>query len=207
MEPDYCLFASQPHQCKVLKLHGSTNWAACKNCHDTPLQIVKASPIAEGYQLVDPFTEDMDWPFRMVTDVLAKTKCVHCKATNVLEPLLIPPTWSKAVANSPMTSVWNAAVEEIKEAFQIIVIGYSLPSTDTFFQYLLALGLAENSSLHRVVVVNIDDSEEMQKRYRTVFSRSLMARGRLKFLTEVSFEEFIITHMEAVGTQLEWNHV
>ena len=38
-------------------------------------------------------------------------------------------------------------------------------------------------------------------------TKIIVGRRRLKFLTEVSFEEFIVTRMEAVGTQLEWNNV
>ena len=38
-------------------------------------------------------------------------------------------------------------------------------------------------------------------------TKIIVGRRRLKFLTEVSFEEFVAKYMEDVGTQLEWNHV
>ena len=66
-----------------------------------------------------------------------------------------------------------------------------MPQTDTFFQYLLTLGLQANSGFHRVVVVNKDTSDALKDRYSRVFSRSLIDRGRLKFAPQDSFEQFV----------------
>lgn len=96
-------------------------------------------------------------------------------------------------------------MKEIMNAFQIIVIGYSMPSTDTFFQYLLTLGLYSNAAFNRVAVVNRDDSDDLRERYRRVFSRSLHDRGRLKFLTnKITFQNFVQKYMKTVGEQVEW---
>ena len=118
----------------------------------------------------------------MVTNVLKRQACTNeeCGTTGNLEPVIIAPTWSKAVARTPLVGVWSQAVKEIQEAAQIIVIGYSLPKTDTFFQYLLTLGLKSNPKLFRLVVVNKDDSAELKNRYKEVFARSLHDRGRLR---------------------------
>src|SRR5262249_47151515 len=100
-----------------------------------------------------------------------------------------------------LSSVWGKAVSVIREAAQIVVVGYSMPPTDTFFQYLLTLGLSENPHLHRVVIVNPDCSESTTNRYRRVFARSLADRGRLKFLA-VPFAELagFMGHL----AKLEW---
>jgi len=184
---------------KVFKLHGSLNWASCSSCGNK-IQVVNASPIPEGHR-IDPFIDDSQlFPFKMFTKVLPEIKCTECEKTGVLAPFIIPPTWSKAVEGEPIAPVWAKAIKEIKNAFQIIVIGYSLPPTDTFFQYLLTLGLAENRNLHRIIVVNKDNSEEMKLRYEKVFSRSLKDRNRLMFLSGVNmsgrifsgtFEDFV----------------
>lgn len=92
----------------------------------------------------------------------------------------------------------------LKDVFQIIVIGYSMPSTDTFFQYLMALGLKENPALNRIVVVNVDNSDELKRRYEKTFSRSLKDRGRLKFWTHTTFQDFVTHNMETIGTVVEW---
>jgi len=190
---------------KLLKLHGSTNWAYCLKCRH-PIQIVQPTPIPPGH-IPDPFLEDGNQiNFRMVTNVLKNTPCENCKEKDVLEPVVIPPTWSKAIDKTPLVKVWETAVNEIRNAFQIVVIGYSMPPTDTFFQYLLTLGLSSNAAFHRVVVVNKDDSGGFRERYLRVFSRSLHDRGRLKFLlsNKMTFQRFIVEYMKRVGEQVEW---
>lgn len=129
--------------------------------------------------------------FRMVTSVLAKTPCNHCKQKGTLEPVVISPTWSKLVEKTPLAEVWKAAVDAIRDAYQIVVIGYSMPQTDTFFQYLLTLGLSNNQKLHRVVVVNTDSSDAFRSRYKRVFSRSLDDRGQLLFVKDKDFRRFV----------------
>lgn len=54
-----------------------------------------------------------------------------------------------------MQPVWKKAVEAIKTATRICVIGYSMPETDAFFKFLLALGLAENDRLYKLIVVDL----------------------------------------------------
>ena len=198
---DYCLSSSVAHDnFKVLKLHGSTNWASCQNCKDH-LQIIFPNPIPPSHS-IDPFLKDgTRLFFEMVTNVMLNTPCDQCKEEGTLEPVVIPPTWSKAVSGTPLAKVWEMAVNEIKNVFQIIVIGYSLPPSDTFFQYLLTLGLSTNANLHRVIVINNDDSAEFKQRYERVFSRSLNARGRLIFRNK-TFDEFIHSEMTVFGGQI-----
>ena len=203
MGPEYWVTPARPGFL-LLKLHGSTNWAVCGECK-ADLQVVSISPVAEGYSLRPLFPGDVgSIEFAMATSVLPKTKCARCQKTEVLEPFIIPPTWSKRVAKSPLVRVWTSAVQALKSASQIVVVGYSLPNTDTFFQYLLTLGLASNPQLQRVVVVDVDRTEGFQERYRRVFSRSLDARKRLKFLTGTTFQQFVQDHMERVATYVEW---
>lgn len=145
----------------------------------------------------------------MTIEKVQNAKCptpLTCKRTEPLKPLLIPPTWSKAIGNTALASVWSAAVSEIRTAFQIVVIGYSMPPIDTFFQYLLTLGLQTNPNLHRVVVVNLDDSEEFKDRYKKVFARGLYARGRLQF-NPLQFAQFVgsgMTNdpMQRIGSEM-----
>jgi len=70
-----------------------------------------------------------------------------------LLPALLPPTWRK-VFEGPMSSVWDAAVEALRSATRIIVIGFSIPPGDIHFKYLLAAGLRQSISLRDVVFVD-----------------------------------------------------
>ena len=55
-----------------------------------------------------------------------------------------------------------------------------MPPTDTFFQYLLTLGLGKNSVLSRIIVVNPMEGGE-EERYSKVFARALPDRQQLQF--------------------------
>lgn len=197
---DYCLTPDASlDSFNILKLHGSTNWAFCRACNNQ-LQVIQPSPVPPGHTHISLDNGQLI-SFQMVTSVLPNTPCAKCEEKGTLEPVVIPPTWSKAVHDTPLVKVWETAVNETKKAFQVIVIGYSMPPTDTFFQYILTLGLSLNPNLYRVVVVNKDGSDELRQRYEKVFSRSLKDRGRLNFLN-ISFDKFVNDRMRDIGSQV-----
>ena len=47
-----------------------------------------------------------------------------------------------------------------------MVIGYSMPVTDTFFKYLFALGSDSDVHLERFVVINGPHGEESEQRFK-----------------------------------------
>lgn len=197
---DYCLSSGMAGDIfMVLKLHGSTNWAFCRACKNQ-LQVVRPSPVPAGSTHIS-LEDGQTIYFQMVTSVLPNTPCEKCGEKGALEPVVIPPTWSKVVGGTPLAKVWETAVNEIKKAFQIIVIGYSLPPTDTFFQYLLTLGLSTNANLHRVIVINNDNSTEFKQRYEKVFARSLSDRGHLIFFGK-TFNQFVHDDMNLIGSEI-----
>ncbi len=115
----------------LLKLHGSTNWAICE-CNKIQVLGKKAT--------ADPSA------FRSM-------RCSSCQRVG-LRLLLVPPSWDKSEYSRIMQPVWRKAVDAIKTATRICVIGYSMPETDAFFKFLLALGLAENDHLYKLIVVD-----------------------------------------------------
>lgn len=203
VHPEYCLAEaskSSSNRFRVLKLHGSANWAVCSDdgC-SKHFQVLPADPFlpAQGARVSPKDGSSLN--FAMVTRVMAQSICTSCKGNQTLSPMIIPPTWSKMVEGSPISKVWEKAVSELETAFQIVVIGYSMPVTDTFFQYLLTLGLSSNPNLHRVIVVDPNDSSEFRQRYETVFSRSLIGRGRLEFLTGITFVDYLRANFSQEG--------
>lgn len=172
--------SQHPDSYKLLKLHGSINWTYCSECLNRGIDHERDFQFVEGGQRTRT-------PF--VSQIISRRKCKECEGP--LQIMLIPPTWSKRVKDHPISNVWKEAMEEIQSAFQIVIIGYSMPQTDTFLNYLLALALGENSNLHRVVVVNSDETEDFKIRYKQVFSRSLDSRGRLVFVSE-TFKKFVL---------------
>jgi len=115
----------------LLKLHGSTNWAICE-CNRIQVlgQKVTSNP-----------------------EMFRSMRCSKCQKPG-LRLLLVPPSWDKSDYSQIMRPVWKKAVEAIKTATRICVIGYSMPETDAFFKFLLALGLAENDRLYKLIVVD-----------------------------------------------------
>lgn len=99
--------------------------------------------------------------------------CPHCGQTAV-EPVIVPPTWSKGGQSELLRPVWSEALKALREAGRIFIIGYSMPSTDEFFRYMLALALATNEGLDKVVVVN--DSSDAQKTFESLFHSQFGAR-------------------------------
>jgi hypothetical protein len=140
-------FADPAIQMNVLKLHGSINWAVCKECkrlHFMPYQDYRLS-------------------------ALMNYSCTqHCNRTNCLEVLIVPPTWNKGTEEPFIKSVWTQALKELMSAGRIFIIGYSFPETDQFFKFMLGLALAHNNDLVEVYIVN--NREDAWKRFLKLFN-------------------------------------
>jgi len=117
----------------VLKLHGSANWGICTKCRNQIAILPKK-------------VTDDPWGFRTLS-------CPSCKVM-AYEPLLIPPSWDKSEYRDVISGVWAKALDELRQATRICVIGYSMPEADAFFQYLLTLALSKNESLTKLIVVD-----------------------------------------------------
>lgn len=115
----------------LLKLHGSTNWAIC-GCKQIRVLGQKITGNPENFRSM---------------------RCSKCNQPG-LRLLLVPPSWDKSEYSQVMQPVWTRAVEALKNATRICVIGYSMPEADAFFKFLLALGLAENDRLYKLIVVD-----------------------------------------------------
>ena len=139
------------HGMRLLKLHGSMNWGTFD--HDSTNMMV----------------------FGSYGDLRQQQ---GAQQTTVL----VPPTWHKGWDwRHPVSAVWDAAVDAIGTATRIIIIGYSVPTTDLHFKYLLAAGLQRNISLSRLFVVNPDLKEGKQElRNRLFGSSGLFRRERLE---------------------------
>lgn len=83
--------------------------------------------------------------------------------TQNLSPFLVPPTWRK-VFTGQLADIWDSAVDALRTATRIIVLGYSIPVTDQHFKYLLGAGLQDNITLRKVFFVNPALSEENERR-------------------------------------------
>jgi len=120
------------------------------------------------------------------------------------EVLLVPPTWRK-VFGGHLTHIWSKAVMAIRNATRIIVIGFSMPSTDTHFKYLIAAGLQNNISLRKFIFVNpaLDESNPVNRQqlkdnlYRVLRS-DLEAKGVIDLVPETTTKYFLTSENREV---------
>ena len=122
--------------------------------------------------------------------------CPHCHRSGV-EPVIVPPAWAKGGQSEVLRPVWSEALKALRQAGRIFIIGYSMPSTDEFFRYLLALALAENEGLDKVLVVN--DSREAQKRFENLFHSQFRMRKLKPLLARI---ETYATRSDGLGSEL-----
>jgi hypothetical protein len=107
------------------------------------------------------------------------------------EVAILPPTWRKTFGGS-LGRMWDAAVGAVSSATRLIVVGFSLPATDTHFKYLLAAGLRDNISLRKVIFVNPAAEEALfQARIRSVFRPELFHRHVIEPCPLTAAEFFI----------------
>jgi NAD-dependent SIR2 family protein deacetylase len=155
----------------LLKLHGSLNWARCRDCN--VIRATQLQDLLKARQWIDSFGGPGEVRLPLS---LHLQKCSSCGASSTPEPLIIPPTWNKTQHYAEIKSVWAVAARHLSEAETIVVIGYSLPETDHFFHYLYALGTVGATRLKRFLIVNTDPTVTER------FARLLgpVARDRVK---------------------------
>jgi len=161
----------------LLKLHGSINWGTCQKCN-------ALVPRGVSEARFDP------WDSKYVIFDLGSTidKKTHCDMPIKGPPILVPPTWNKTDYQGALAQIWKKAAEELAEAENIMVVGYSLPETDSFFRYLFSLGSQSPTRIKRFWVFNPDPSREVEKRFRQLIGRGI--EGRFIFYRE-NFDDAI----------------
>ncbi len=155
----------------LLKLHGSLNWWRCEKCRK-----VIVWPVSEIWRLNWMATEGHGF-----VDVsrFFGTQKHDCAQEVSPEPLIVPPTWNKGEHSAALKSVWTAAAKELSDAENIVVCGYSLPATDSFFRYLYALGTFGKTTLKKFLVCDpqqVDAVDSADQRFRALLGPGAMGR-------------------------------
>lgn len=153
----------------IMKLHGSLNWHLCNVCRNIVWSPYWPEP--------NPWSKIGKRPDRILLQPSIHFNFqTHCSEPLLPEPLIIPPTWNKTQYCENIGKVWVNAANALREADNIFIIGYSLPTSDEFFKYLFALGTITREFLDCLWVINPDESirpkyddliaEGIKKRYR-----------------------------------------
>jgi hypothetical protein len=166
---DYCVndFKQQNISFPYLKLHGSLNFGRCKknSCRKiTPYQQLQytETSLRTGSRIIP------------IMSNLKNLKCKSCGGELEEDPVLVPPTWNKTAHHEMIDQVWRRAAKEMGNAEEIFVLGYSLPETDWFFNYLYGLGADMETQLKGFYVVNPDIS--VKKRFENLLGSNVTQR-------------------------------
>jgi hypothetical protein len=165
----YCLGGEGDERgTKFLKLHGSMNFAQCSSCN----KVV-------AWKLPDYFRQVGRHPWGDETSVRLKVASnmkhfMHCGGSSVEGAFIVPPTWNKAQHHEQLGVVWRAAANELKDAKDVYIIGFSLPPTDFFFRQFYALASIGPTLLRRFWV--FDPDESVESRFRDLLGPQAMSR-------------------------------
>jgi hypothetical protein len=132
-----------------LKLHGSLNWFQCSNpgCPQN-------SEILISHYINDCLyrAEGMD--------IGGDLRCARCAGEMV--PFIVPPILKKPVTeNTVLRTVWGHAMQKLKDATTVVVVGFSAAPSDFYARWLLrsSVGTRQKSELEVYVVNPANDPD------------------------------------------------
>jgi NAD-dependent SIR2 family protein deacetylase len=182
---DYCLQKEMlpGQEIPLIKLHGSINWGRCKNCNNEVVpwffgDFYEANPLKDYNKKPYSCPSGPDEVYVEIGSAVPGYRHDCGTLLQIKTPAIVPPTWAKTEYNTGFDNMWAHAANQLAEAENIIVIGYSLPPTDQFFPILYALGTVSRTILKRFWVYDPDPDGTVEKRFQTM----LGAAARQKFM-------------------------
>lgn len=127
---------------KICKMHGSSNWAYCKNCKTLFYQMDKKLSL---HKKVGLFPEDFKLFDACLDNEVFETcaqqiheqedKCLICSST--LTTHIATFSYRKSFRTAAYSAIWHEAENLLAEADKWIFIGYSLPEADFELKHLI----------------------------------------------------------------------
>lgn len=173
---DYCIncqpwngdYGSDP-PVAIAKVHGSSNWVYCDNCHsiyydrDKKLsREIRAGLLKSDFELFNIRISDKN-------NSNALPICPKCNYD--VGPHIATFSYRKSFRTHAFTSSWLAAEQILDQANLWVFIGYSLPFADYEFKHLLKSSQLKFSRKKDIHVVLKEDNEA-QKRYEALFGKN-----------------------------------
>lgn len=163
VRPEPVVMRPQDAPLAVMKLHGSLNWLKCESCGYVTMNIrqrihalsFRGRQVPEGYNV--------------------------CECDGLLRSTLVVPSTVRDVRDANLLGIWQAALEEIRRADQLLILGYSIPAEDITVRSLLIRALNGRPRINgapqplNVEVVQYEKPDEPRPalpRFRMVFPLS-----------------------------------
>ena len=185
---------------KLLKMHGSSTWlrCPCSNLVYTGLGMNESAHDIYVKSKVSPFIEDH-------LDEREKD------SPSILEPFIITPTFTKVFDLPHIQTTWHNAFVELREADQVVFIGYSLPDADYHFRTLLRRAIRSKTPVKVILDASAEPPKNLltadpktvypAQRYRQVFREEQLTfnyKGVEGFAKEFAPEEQLPTALERI---------
>jgi NAD-dependent SIR2 family protein deacetylase len=106
---------------RIFKLHGSLNWLKCDLC---------------DHIYINPGGNIIHQSFRNIVD---DYNSCHC-GNGPLKSIIVAPSFEREVKDANLLHIWKSSVQALRDADELIMIGYSLPSEDLAIKSLLIRG-------------------------------------------------------------------
>jgi hypothetical protein len=177
-----------------LKLHGSLNWTKCPECGK-----IVHYPLEKIINFYPTGSDVGQTQLRVSTFLNQFHGHEHSFDPT---PFIVPPTWNKIEYHRSISTIWKAAAQELSEARNIFICGYSLPTTDYFFHHLLALSLISGEIIDRFVV--IDPESHVADRFKQTLGQPVL---NVFASSNTSFEEIdkTVGDILNVPPNKQWN--
>ena len=168
-EPLVACAAETPAAYKTIKLHGSLNWKYCNCCNQTLLTPWdRKIDLNRGKLVGYTYPDEIEYDY-------------YCPLDGTeFQTLIMPPSYTKTLNNPIISQLFSEASREIRAARKIVFIGYSLSDADVHIKALFRKHLKNDV---KVVIVNIKDTQSLQRRY-SALSENLQ-------ILQCSFEELV----------------
>jgi hypothetical protein len=167
--------ASQIYNIKLLKMHGSSTWLRCPCSNLVYTGLGMAEPACDIYVTPRPS------PF--IQEYVDERECA---ALPMLEPYIITPTFAKVFDLPHIQTTWHNAFIELREAEEVVFIGYSLPEADYHFRALLRRAMRSTAKI-KVILHESDrppdtlESTDPKTVYPAQRYRQVFREGQLTF--------------------------
>jgi hypothetical protein len=112
---------------------------------------------------------DVDGELSFITKVEERSrdpyKPVLAKLHGSIDSTLIPPTWSKELADPQIQDAWKLAHETLINANYLRIVGYSLPVSDAYVRYFLKSAAIDAFNLKNIDVICLDPDGSVRQKY------------------------------------------
>ena len=139
----------------VLKLHGSIDWFLCPECG----RLFTGSAVDES--ALCRYAVGMECPCCGLSMV--------SRSTSTLFPLIVSPTYLKAIDQPRVSLIWHWAHLALRAARRVVFVGYSLPNSDFALRNLLKRSLDSKTAIDVVLRRNDDYRPNTARKLRYAF--------------------------------------